>query len=150
MRNGKFRGRWGKGGESELKGVTVKEPGRVHAFLLQPSPCDTAELLPQSVSSLPIKEQPTFSTTHPRAQQMEVPPLLPLAQRHLIYWSLVASGPCDWLFFPLRSFMYAENVKAFLNRSLSTPLNHDIQIVLCPTVSIALLPTSSASQVQQW
>ena len=69
---------------------------------------------------------------------MEVPPLLPLAQRHLIYWSLMASGRYDF-FFPLRSFTYAENVKAFLNRSLSIPLNHDIQIALCPTVSISTL-----------
>lgn len=67
MGNGKFRGQWGKGEESELKGVKVKEQGRVHSFLLQPSPCDTAELFPQSVLSLPIKEQATFSATHPRA-----------------------------------------------------------------------------------
>ena len=50
----------------------------------------------------------------------------------------MASGQYDF-FFPLRSFTYAENVKAFLNRSLSIPLNHDIQIALCPTVSISTL-----------
>ena len=35
--------------------------------------------------------------------------------------------------------MYAENVKAFLNSSLSIPLNHDIQVALCPTASVNTL-----------
>ena len=35
--------------------------------------------------------------------------------------------------------MYAENVKAFLNSSLSIPLNHDIQVALCPTASVSTL-----------